>query len=212
MFHKATISDEQLDVLKSLAEIKKLTDKFYLARGTALALRLGHRKSFDLDFFTFSKFDSDFFANLIKLDFGGAVQSLSEDTVNGSINKMGISFFKYPYILIRETDRFYKIELASLEDLTAMKLSAIMKRNTKRDFFDFYELFKIYQLPELRNFFLEKFGQNGNSLYHLTRSLFYFEATDDEDEPVSLNGTSWETVKNYFLSKEKKIAKVFLSQ
>lgn len=153
MFHKATISDEQLDVLKSLSEIKNLTDKFYLAGGTALALRLGHRKSFDLDFFTFNKFDSDFFANLIKLDFGGAVQSLSEDTVNGSINKMGISFFKYPYKLIRETDRFYKIELASLEDLTAMKLSAIMKRNTKRDFFDFYELFKIYQLPELRNFF-----------------------------------------------------------
>jgi predicted nucleotidyltransferase component of viral defense system len=153
MFHETTINIEQLDVLKSLSEIQNLTDKFYLAGGTALALRIGHRKSFDLDFFTFNNFDSDFFANLIKLDFKGVVQSFSEDTVNGSIKKMGISFFKYPYKLIRETDRFYNIELASLADLTAMKLSAIIKQSTKRDFFDIYELFKICQLPEAKIFF-----------------------------------------------------------
>lgn len=96
MFYEATISDEQLDVLKRLSEINKVSDKFYLAGGTALSLRLGHRRSYDFDFFTYDKFDSDFYSNMIKLDFNGSVSSLSEDTVNGNINDIGISFYLYP--------------------------------------------------------------------------------------------------------------------
>lgn len=205
-----TISPEQHDVLIKLSEFIKTQDKFYLAGGTALALRLGHRKSYDFDFFTYNNFDSSYYDNLIKLKFKGNVSSLSEDTVNGLIKDIGISFFKYPYKLIRATDSFQNIDLASLEDLASMKFSAVMKRNTKRDFYDLYELFKIFQLSELKNFILEKYKINGNSFYHLTRSLFYFEDADNEADPVSLNGTTWEMVKNFFLKNEKKISKAFL--
>ena len=69
MFHEITISNEQLDVLKKLSQINKITGNFYLAGGTALSLRLGHRKSYDFDFFTFGNFDSESFSDLIKLDF-----------------------------------------------------------------------------------------------------------------------------------------------
>ncbi|MCB0726790.1 MAG: nucleotidyl transferase AbiEii/AbiGii toxin family protein [Ignavibacteria bacterium] len=210
MFHEITISNEQLDVLKKLSQINKITDNFYLAGGTALSLRLGHRKSYDFDFFTFGNFDSESFSDLIKLDFDGSVSSLSDDTVNGNINDIGISFFKYPYKLIRQTDSFNNIKLASLEDLSAMKLSANMKRGTKRDFFDIYELMKIFQLSELKSFFLEKYQQNGNNFYHLSRSLFFFEDAENEADPVSLNGTDWETVKNYFLKNQSKIHKTFI--
>jgi len=209
MFYE-TISNEQLNVLENFSKIKEVTDKFYLAGGTALALRLGHRKSYDFDFFTVEKFNSDFYSDMVKIKFGGVVSSLSEDTVNGIINDIGISFFKYPYRLIRNSDKFKNIEIASLEDLVAMKLSAIMKRGTKRDFFDIYELFKIFQLPELKNFLLEKYKKNGNSFYHLTRSLFYFEDAENDIDPISLNGTSWGIVKKYMLSNEKKISNAFL--
>lgn len=161
MFHEITISNEQLDVLKKLSQIKKITDNFYLAGRTALSLRLGHRKSYDFDFFTYDKFDSESFSNIIKLDFGGSVSSLSEDTVNGNINDIGISFFQYPYKLIRSTDSFHNIKLANLEDLSAMKLSANMKRGTKRDFYDIYELMKIFQLSELKNFFWKNISKRG---------------------------------------------------
>ena len=59
MFYEAAISNEQLNVLKKLSESIKASDKFYLAGGTALALRLGHRRSYDFDFFTDEKFNSD---------------------------------------------------------------------------------------------------------------------------------------------------------
>lgn len=208
MFYES-ISHEQLNVLKKLSEINEVSDKFYLAGGTALPLRLGHRKSVDFDFFSYTKFDSGFFSDMIKINFGGTVSSLSEDTVNGFINDIGISFFKYPYQLIRPTDKFHNINLAGFEDLACMKLSAIMKRGTKRDLYDIYEIFKIFQLIELKNLFLEKYGKNGNSLYHLTRSLFYFEDADKDINPVSLNGTTWDKVKNYLLANEKKISKAF---
>ncbi len=122
MFHEATISNEQLDVLRKLSDLTKVADNFYLAGGTALTLRLGHRRSYVFDFFSEREFESESFSNMIKLDFGGSVSSLSEDTVNGNINDIGISFFKYPYELIRPTDNFQNIRLASLEDLSAMKL------------------------------------------------------------------------------------------
>ena len=210
MFYETSISNEQLDVLKRLSEIKKVSDKFYLAVGTALSLRLGHRKSYDFDFFTDDRFNSDFYSEMIKMDFKGSVSSLSEDTINGNINGIGISFFRYPYLLIRPPNNFHNIKLASLEDLASMKLSAIMKRSTKRDFFDIYQLMQLFQLSELKNFLLEKFKGNGNSFYHLTRSLFYFEEAEKDVDPISLNGTTWTMVKSFLLANENKITKVFL--
>lgn len=208
MFHE-TISDEQLDVLKKLSEIREVSGTFYLAGRTALALRLGHRRSFDFDFFSGNKFNSGLYSNMIIKDFGGSISSLSDDTVNGIIKNINVSFLLYPYKLIRDPEKYNNLDLASLEDLTCMKCSAIMKRGTKRDFFDIYEILKIIQPLEIKNYMLEKYKKNGNSFYHLTRSLFYFEDAENDIDPVSLNGTTWEKVKSYLTSNEKKITKAF---
>jgi len=208
MFHE-TISDEQLDVLKKLSEIREVSGTFYLAGGTALALRLGHRTSYDFDFFSGNKFNSGLYSNMIIKDFGGSISSLSDDTVNGIIKNINVSFLLYPYKLIRDPEKYNNLDLASLEDLTCMKCSAIMKRGTKRDFFDIYEILKIIQPLEIKNYMLEKYKKNGNSFYHLTRSLFYFEDAENDIDPVSLNGTTWEKVKAYLTSNEKKITKAF---
>ena len=208
MFHE-TISDEQLDVLKKLSEIREVSGTFYLAGGTALALRLGHRRSYDFDFFSGNKFNSGLYSNMIIKDFGGSISSLSDDTVNGIIKNINVSFLLYPYKLIRDPEKYNNLDLASLEDLTCMKCSAIMKRGTKRDFFDIYEILKIIQPLEIKNYMLEKYKKNGNSFYHLTRSLFYFEDAENDIDPVSLNGTTWENIKAYLTSNEKKITKAF---
>lgn len=161
MFHE-TISDEQLDVLKKLSEIREVSGTFYLAGRTALALRLGHRRSFDFDFFSGNKFNSGLYSNMIIKDFGGSISSLSDDTVNGIIKNINVSFLLYPYKLIRDPEKYNNLDLASLEDLTCMKCSAIMKRGTKRDFFDIYEILKIIQPLEIKNYMLEKYKKNGN--------------------------------------------------
>ena len=45
-----TISNEMRQVMTTFARTE-IGMHFYLAEGTALALQLGHRRSFDLDFF-----------------------------------------------------------------------------------------------------------------------------------------------------------------
>ncbi|MFH0943100.1 MAG: nucleotidyl transferase AbiEii/AbiGii toxin family protein [Candidatus Beckwithbacteria bacterium] len=50
-----TLSPDTFRGLKLLGQKKLLPDETYLAGGTALALRLGHRQSIDLDFFTTKK-------------------------------------------------------------------------------------------------------------------------------------------------------------
>lgn len=46
-----TISDEMRHVMAVLRRTE-IGSRFYLAGGTALALQIGHRQSFDLDFFS----------------------------------------------------------------------------------------------------------------------------------------------------------------
>jgi len=208
MFLEA-LDSKQLDLLNRISEIKKVTDTFYLAGGTALALLLGHRKSYDFDFFSENKFDAQEYEKIIVNHFGGTITSISDDTINGEINNISISFFLYPYKLLREFEKYRDINLTSIEDLACMKCKAISQRNTKRDFYDIYEILKKMQPLELKNHLLEKFNVNGNSFYHLNRALLYFEEAEKNADPISLNGTSWNDVKNYFIRNQTKFLKAF---
>lgn len=56
MLHRTAVPLSLLEVLLGLQE-KTATAGFALAGGTSLALRMGHRLSVDLDFFTTTHFD-----------------------------------------------------------------------------------------------------------------------------------------------------------
>ena len=49
-FHESILTPAQVGVLRALGPIAKSGD-FYLAGGTAVALRFGHRRSVDFDWF-----------------------------------------------------------------------------------------------------------------------------------------------------------------
>ena len=57
MLYKETVSKEMWELLQRLMKDEKLKD-YILVGGTALALRLGHRLSVDLDLFTTKIFNS----------------------------------------------------------------------------------------------------------------------------------------------------------
>lgn len=62
--HLETIADSMLHLSKNLGFLHEFS--FYLAGRTGLALQIGHRKSFDLDFFTGKEFSLDELAAVIK--------------------------------------------------------------------------------------------------------------------------------------------------
>ena len=91
----------QKRILKHVAFLER--QAFYMAGGTVLALQLGHRISKDLDFYTPKHFNATILTQNFKKVFGKEIEEISQaqDTVYLTIKKTDLSFFRYPYKLIR---------------------------------------------------------------------------------------------------------------
>lgn len=180
--------------------------KFYLAGGTAAALQLGHRFSFDLDFFSQQEFSTRMLIEILekmgKLD----VEQRAENTLVGNLNKVKISFFTYKYPLLYKPEKFMGIQIASLPDIAAMKLDAIATRGRKRDFIDLYEICQQkYTLFETFDFLEKKYaGVNYNKI-HLLKSLTYFVDAEGDEIPKMIKKISWSKVKEFFINEAKKV-------
>jgi hypothetical protein len=83
--------------------------------------------------------------------------------------------------------------MLGLPDIAAMKLSEVCNRGSKKDFFDIVELLDHYGLPELFDFYKRKF--KSHDTFHVLRSLTYFDDAEDEPDPITLKGQTWEDVK-----------------
>lgn len=92
--------------------------------------------------------------------------------------------------------------LACLRDLAAMKLSAIAKRGVRRDFWDLHEIVTKtdVNLQVAADAYLEKFGVGESDLYHVLRSLTYFDDAETETAwPEGLTPTRWRRIKEDLL-------------
>lgn len=186
---------------RNLALLAKagLTAPFYLAGGTAAALNLGHRISVDLDFFGPEPFDSAQLAAQLS-DLGKfRLERLAEDTLLGELRGVRISFFRYRYPLIAEPVSVLGITVASLEDIAAMKLDAISRRGTRRDFIDLYFIAQSgLALPEALQWYQRKYAGLNLNLVHLVKSLAYFADAEADPMPQMLVDLSWDEVKRFF--------------
>ena len=182
-------------------------DDFYLAGGTALALQIGHRTSVDFDFYSKESFNNlELLASLQEQISDLTVQSQEEKTLRVFSQDTGVSFFVYPYPLIRPTVQFDQLKLASKEDIAAMKLIAIVQRGTQRDFVDIYFLLQEFSLRELLSFATQKFAGYQEMLF--LKALVFF---DDAENTVPQSGVrvlkpdySWQKAKAYVIAEVKK--------
>src|SRR3989338_1124322 len=195
-----TLTKNTKHVLESLSQAG-LTKDFYLAGGSALALYYGHRFSVDLDWFAESfSYTSVFREKLSKLG-KLSVESEGEKTFNGALNGVKISFFEYPYPLISSKTQYKdNIYLASRPDIAVMKLEAVARRGTYKDFVDIYFLLKEYNLDQLLDFLRKKFTGVEYNETHLLKSLTYFEDAKKSEFPEMIKLVNWEDIKKFLLS------------
>ncbi len=179
----------------------------YLAGGTACALQIGHRVSLDLDFFTDKEFNIDIVLKQLEKLPGFKFSESAKWTILGTFPKVKFSYFYYPYPLIKKTSPFSQINLASLEDIAAMKIAAICDRGSKRDFIDLYFLAKKFSLERILKFYDKKYSKLSNNIIHIMRSLDYFTDADPQESPKMLIRVSWEEVKQFFQSQSIILAK-----
>jgi predicted nucleotidyltransferase component of viral defense system len=109
--------------------------------GTALALRLGHRKSVDFDFFSAQTFSPLDLREHLQLD--GEVLQAAPNTLTILHRSVKLSFFGGLTIhVIKAPDLFGNCPVASIEDLAACKLAALVNRVELKDYLDVAALLK----------------------------------------------------------------------
>ena len=205
--HEETLTQNTKGVLDALGD-SGVSKDFYLAGGTALALYLGHRFSVDLDWFA-EKFDYTlaFRRSLEKLGKLG-IDIASEHTFNGTLDKVKISFFEYPYPLIAPKERQGKnVFLAGLPDIAAMKLEAIGTRGSYKDFIDVYFFLQQYSVAELLSFVRKKFLGLDYNEAHLLKALTYFDDATGTEMPKLVLQVSWQKIISTIKSKVESYVK-----
>lgn len=209
--HAATLS---LAAQSNLAILGKsgLLNQSYLAGGSALALHLGHRKSYDFDFYTRTKeFRAENFAAGLK-KLGRFRTTLIEPphTLLGEFRGVKFSIFYYDYPLIKPSSSFKNVAVASIADIAAMKLSAITGRATKRDYVDLYILGRRFSLEKMFGWYQKKFGVLGNNLYTLIKALGYFEDAESDTMPKMIHHASWDQAKKFLAAESLRLARRLL--
>lgn len=111
----------------------------YLAGGTALALHLGHRKSFDLDLFTQKPVESLEMHpahGLIERLEGARLTVSTGDQRDYTLLGCKVTLLAWPFPLLDSPSDKDGIRMASMRDIAAMKAYALGRWARARDYLD----------------------------------------------------------------------------
>ena len=196
-----TIQPNTLELLKRLASQPELAQT-RLVGGTALALQYGHRQSIDLDFFGALPEDKDELIDMVKRLGNVTITNKSKSIVQTIIDNVKVDFVDYSrYAWIDEPIQGEGFLLASDKDIAAMKVNAIIGRGTRKDFIDLYVLLQHYSLPEIMDFYKQKYPEF--SEYRALLSMTYFEDAEMQDMPKMFISTLWDEMKSTIIQAVK---------
>ena len=100
--------------------------------------------------------------------------------------------YKHPQIASEEI--LSKIRLYNDLDLIAMKINAILGRGKKKDFWDIAELLQHYTIAECIEAHSKKYPSQ-QILISIPNALTYFADADESEDPISLKGQTWLSIK-----------------
>lgn len=201
MLQKQVVEDNTFLLLKDLQAIPELKN-LRLVGGTSLALQLGHRISIDLGLF--GSFDSSIPVEMLLFNFTNVVKTGSNRFMQFfEINGVKVDFVNYNYPWLDEPIIEEGITIASIDDIAAMKVNAIINRGTKKDFIDIDFLLERYTLVQILELYQKKYGVKDYQM--ALRSLSYFEDAENEAMPRMLVKKDWKTIKSDIIEKIRSI-------
>ena len=216
----ALLSNPQWEVVPSLLrellmEIgqEPFSRRFYLAGGTALALRLGHRVSVDLDFFS----QTDELLDDSRAEIVAALRTrrtvhVLEDVVGNlllEVEGYRVGFFGYGYVLLEPPDEIAGVPVGSLTDVGLMKLDAIADRGARRDFYDAYFISRHTPLDRLLDQSPIKYPYVRGFGMMVLEGMVDFDRADQQAPVETLPPVAWETIKEFFVQELRRIGRMW---
>lgn len=208
MFFKETVDSELFKLAKEICK-HPVMQKFVLVGGTALSLQIGHRKSVDIDMFSVEDFDAREIEQKLQEDFGYFTNVLLKNGLMGTIRNIKTDIIAHQYKWVHPVLEIEGIRMASLADIAAMKLNAIMGNGSRlKDFIDIAFLSSYFSFQQMLDFFEMKYPNN-NSMMAL-KSIYYFDDIDfDVEIMYQHTPLSWDTIKSRIISMVKDPGHVF---
>ena len=192
MLHFETIEPGTLQLLKSLQSIPLLQETL-LVGGTALALQLGHRNSVDLDFFGSVPYTSEEIRDALSDNHSITVVKESKNINIYLLDSIKVDIVNYKYQWIDTGVIADDISLASIKDIAAMKITAIIGRGTKKDFIDLFFMLKLFSLQDILDFYMEKYPDG--SVFLALKSLTFYGDAEHDPMPIMFTDVSWDEIK-----------------
>jgi hypothetical protein len=197
MLQKETVDKAVFNLICALQEKNYLKD-FILVGGTGLALIIGHRKSVDIDLFSSVDFDAEYILEKLESDFDFQMDFFGGNTIKGNSAGIKVDLLAHKYPWIGQTIEAENIRIASLDDISAMKVNSVANDGTRvKDFIDLYFLLTEYEynVENLLKNYKAKYSKR-NTL-HALKSLNYFDDVDLNDWPelIKKKDTSWSEIR-----------------
>lgn len=180
-------------------------DKYVLVGGSALSMHLCHRKSEDLDFFTYDdNFDKKEIFEYIRRFGVKEILNQSDDQIDLLLNGVKVAFFNAKWDFLRPSG-INRFNLASIEAISAMKVNVLFLRAKYRDYYDLYILIK--NSKNINDIFEASLDiVEGVTFKLFAVALMYVDDIDDDNidylEPVEK--ISKEKIRDFFQSRLNK--------
>jgi len=210
--HWEAVTPGTQELLGRLGQIPQLRS-FYLAGGTALALRLGHRISQDLDLFAEIETLTDpLRQGIVEELLKSHIVERLQDSVLGlvlGVSGQPVSFFTYGYPLLVPPDAVSGLQIAGLLDVGLMKLDAVAGRGTRKDFYDLYFVAGHVPLDELFARSHDKYPGSLHFRMRVLTALVDFDIAEQQDESTLLQPARWQDVKSFFSSEARRLGQAW---
>ena len=210
MLHTETVAEQTLELLKKL-EAENIMANFNLAGGTSLSLYLGHRISVDLDLFTPESFNAVQLEEFLADKYNFRTDFMERNTLKGTINGIKIDCITHSYDYLEKPYTESGIRLYSMEDIIAMKLSAIADNGSRlKDFIDIAFLSTRFPFNSMLRMYERKFPKS--NVIRPFKAITYFDDIDFEENIIMLNGEyNWKLIERRLVDMTKIQNKVFES-
>ena len=173
-FHKE-ILDEKRQVVFSLLE--KNFPTFVLGGGTAIALQIKHRKSYDFDFFLIEPVPKKLLSKINELFSTYQVRPVVDNSDELSLlldEEIKLSFIYFPFPALHDCVGEGTMKLFDLRDLASNKAYAIGRRGVWRDYVDVFFLLKSgLKIDEIITETKKRFGGNFDEKLFLEQLVYF---------------------------------------
>lgn len=198
--HPDVLDNKRRDLLQKLLPF---TRGFVLSGGTALALQLAHRKSFDFDFFNSSEIPRTLLETLSpKLAIEHVAVDTSDELTFFTQDAIKLTFLHYPFKpYFAQIDLGNGLFLFPVKEIALQKAYTIGRRGEYRDYFDLYTIFKhgYLQVDELMTIAKKVYGSVFDEKIFLQQLVYFGDLTNFDIVPASRTPLpSPDEVRQYF--------------